>query len=99
MEQHALVGVGYLERVAHLGCGPTKKVTHGDDFALVGRESIDRPPDRLHRFGVECTLFGVSPRMRRPFPLAARAPGQAVEASWIDRGLVVEGGSRRERDR
>src|SRR5437879_5293777 len=98
MEEHVLVRVSEVECVADLGCGPTEKITHGDDFALIRREPIHRAADRFVCFRVERALLGIPPRMRRTLPLSTPASADASEPSWIDGGLVVEDGGRRERD-
>ena len=99
MQQDALVGVRDVKGVADLGRGPAEHVTHGDDFPLAWRESIDGPADRFERLGIECALFGISPRMWWPFPLSSPAAAETSKPSRIDGGLVVERRGRREWDR
>ena len=48
MQQHPLVGLRELERVAHLGCSPALHIPEGDDEALHEWEEIDRAHRECH---------------------------------------------------
>src|SRR3974377_1514639 len=99
VEQHSLVRVGHVERLADLRGRPAENVTHREDFSLIRWEVFDGSFDDLERLCIECAVLGIVPGLRWTFPLPATSGVEAFEPPRVDRGFGAGHGVHRERDR
>ena len=89
VQQHALIGFGQSQSVAHFGCRATLHIPQGDDLALGDRQRRNRALDDGLRFLSQDTLLGCE-RARRGRPsvgIAGTVGGDKV--ILVDRGLAI----------